>query len=879
MTAEKELVVVARFRDLATKEVKRMGTGFTKFGRSAIKAIKKVNASMLKLTVGLNQGLSLIGKMGRAFAAMARLVAIPVRLAIEQERVEAQLTQVIKSTGGAAGLAAVKLREMAAAMQQLTTFGDETIIGAQNLLLTFTNIGGSGGIFERSTQAVLDVATAMGMDLKGAALQVGKALNDPATGLSMLTRVGITFSETQKDLIKDLQKMGDTAGAQTVILDELERQFGGSAAAAKDTFGGALVSLNNDFGDLLENVGTFITQNEDLKVLIGAIAGEISKWTGEMKDLTASQAGQRAFAEGMRAAIVAMLEAIQGINTAFALMAQAIVTVARKLADMAGVTLPVNQTQRDLIENMKEIREQIRGIESGQNAVKGGSVADRFHQNRVAADLLRERLESLQRQYETAGGATLDFVTASENVNRKLDALAESLREVDFDAEKTIRTFDSLTEVFDEATDAAKGFVDTLLDARFVDAEATTQNQRAAWQGVTWMVEDATEWVDKYLERIKDVDPATTEKEAEAFAHLVINLKAAVDWMKQLAEPSQTVGEKMVAGFGDGIRQALAELRDFRTEAERATTDLLQGTQRGLVDFFKAIRDGTEGIGGAITTLLQTVGQKMSDLLLEFAANRALQGILEGFSSLTGIGAGADPEAENKEALSANTLALLSLKASLDGGGALGLIGGGGVDPGIENLNADLVGGQEESAGLLAGIGSAVSGLGGIFVGVGNFLFQGLLSIVSAIGTLIATGSFKDAFGSFVGFSGGGPVNYLAGGGMPAFDPRGTDTVPAMLTPGEFVMKRSAVQAIGIGRLKRANKAQGFADGGLVGGGGGGDAAPAVNIGITINAVDARGVRDMLQGRDGQEAIIGVVRRGIAKMPQFQNQIGRLGKK
>ena len=129
MTAEKELVVVARFRDLATKEIKRMGTGFRKFQRTAVKAIKKVNASMLKLTVGLNQGLSLVGKMGRAFAAMARLVAIPVRLAIEQERVGAQLDAVIKSTGGAAGLSATQLRDMAKELQNVTTFGDEAISG------------------------------------------------------------------------------------------------------------------------------------------------------------------------------------------------------------------------------------------------------------------------------------------------------------------------------------------------------------------------------------------------------------------------------------------------------------------------------------------------------------------------------------------------------------------------------------------------------------------------------------------------------------------------------------------------------------------------------------------------------------------------------
>jgi hypothetical protein len=49
-------------------------------------------------------------------------------------------------------------------------------------------------------------------------------------------------------------------------------------------------------------------------------------------------------------------------------------------------------------------------------------------------------------------------------------------------------------------------------------------------------------------------------------------------------------------------------------------------------------------------------------------------------------------------------------------------------------------------------------------------------------------------------------VNYLASGGFPDFTPRGSDTVPAMLTPGEIVMKRASVDSIGAGTLLEANR-------------------------------------------------------------------------
>jgi hypothetical protein len=59
-----------------------------------------------------------------------------------------------------------------------------------------------------------------------------------------------------------------------------------------------------------------------------------------------------------------------------------------------------------------------------------------------------------------------------------------------------------------------------------------------------------------------------------------------------------------------------------------------------------------------------------------------------------------------------------------------------------------------------------------------------------------------------------GGLIYKADGGN-IFQPKGTDTVPAMLTPGEFVMKKNAVDRIGAGNLSAMNK--GYAKGGKVG--------------------------------------------------------------
>lgn len=171
----------------------------------------------------------------------------------KQQSAEKQLETVLKSTGQAAGLTANEIKNMASSLQELTTFGDEAILQGQNLLLTFTNIGKD--VFPAATETILDMSQALGQDLKSSAVQLGKALNDPTVGITALSRVGVSFTEQQKAQIKAMQEAGDTAGAQTLILKELQKEFGGSAKAAKDTFGGAMLSLKNVQGDVMEQFG------------------------------------------------------------------------------------------------------------------------------------------------------------------------------------------------------------------------------------------------------------------------------------------------------------------------------------------------------------------------------------------------------------------------------------------------------------------------------------------------------------------------------------------------------------------------------------------------------------------------------------------------
>lgn len=78
---------------------------------------------------------------------------------------------------------------------------------------------------------------------------------------------------------------------------------------------------------------------------------------------------------------------------------------------------------------------------------------------------------------------------------------------------------------------------------------------------------------------------------------------------------------------------------------------------------------------------------------------------------------------------------------------------------------------------------------------------------------------FNNYFGDNAGVAGGGPQFNNAGGKIfsSIFQSRGSDTVPAMLTPGEFVMNTRAVKNIGLGTLQAMNNGtQYFNEGGAV---------------------------------------------------------------
>jgi hypothetical protein len=305
--------------------------GLSKKGLTKLNADLRRTKANFRRNFGEIQGM--VNGVGRSMTAgitapLALMGAQSVKAFDQQAKAIAQVEAGLKSTAGQVGYTSKQLQQMASDLQAKTLFGDEVILkDATAQLLTFTNI--SGDQFARTQKAALDLATRLDGDLKGASIQLGKALNDPIANLSALSRSGIQFSAEQKEVIKSLTETGRLAEAQTIILDELEKQYGGSAEAAAKAGMGPFKQLQNTIGDLSEEFGKLIAEVlTPLIPKITAIVRSISGMSDGVKRSILAVAAVLGTAGPLAMAVAALMPLFAALMGPIGLVAAAVATLA-----------------------------------------------------------------------------------------------------------------------------------------------------------------------------------------------------------------------------------------------------------------------------------------------------------------------------------------------------------------------------------------------------------------------------------------------------------------------------------------------------------------------------------------------------------------------
>jgi hypothetical protein len=296
MAKDQNISIVIKARNM-------VAAGFKGVVGAAKNLRDKVGASLAGVANIAKRVAASIGIIGAAAVAVGKRMVSQYQA---DAAAAAKLSAILKATGYSAGFTTSELKKQAAQLQKNTGVGDETILSMQGILATFKNV--RGDVFTRATSAILDMGAAMGKagkgsaDVEAAVIQVGKALNDPIAGISALSRVGVQFTEQQKEHIKVLQESGDLQAAQAIILKELETQFGGTAKAVADSAGG-MMQLKAVLGDAQEEIGRVIVESNGFK-------GVIEKVTKAVEDLIESGTIDL-WAQNVRAAIASLIPVME----------------------------------------------------------------------------------------------------------------------------------------------------------------------------------------------------------------------------------------------------------------------------------------------------------------------------------------------------------------------------------------------------------------------------------------------------------------------------------------------------------------------------------------------------------------------------------------
>lgn len=230
--------------DKAKADVEGLGYSVKNSFDGARKSTEDAGTSFGKLVGSYVTGQAIWDTTKRAFREMVQFVKESIQAYSEQEAALSKMTVALKAQGTYTPALVSQYAALGSEFQRTTIYGDELVEEVMALLVQVGNVMPSD--MKGALESVTNLASGLGVDLNTAAMLVGKAF---AGETGTLTRYGIVIDETKLK----------TDGARAV-LEAINAQFGGQAAAAAKTYAGQVAQLGNTWGDVKEELGKVLIE-------------------------------------------------------------------------------------------------------------------------------------------------------------------------------------------------------------------------------------------------------------------------------------------------------------------------------------------------------------------------------------------------------------------------------------------------------------------------------------------------------------------------------------------------------------------------------------------------------------------------------------------
>ena len=549
---------------------------------------------------------------GTAIGALTGIIAKGVAMQGEAERAYRRLEAVLSATGHAAGLTSRQITRFAEEMERTTLVQAEAVQEAAAVLATFRSVAGE--TFLRTLRLAQDMATVFGGTLQSSVTQLGKALEDPIQGLTALRRVGISFSQSQRDVIKALVDTGREAEAQRVILDALEKQVGGAGAAEARGLTGATNRLADAWGNLLKAMGATPAFAGTAGAALNALAAMMERITGWFAETPLD--ARIAEMETRIARTMGLLSRPGAIGIRGAHLRSQLQAQERELAEL----------QRQRNEAMAKARTEEERAEAGRLAAEAERRAERV------ADL-RADIEKEIAQFATAAERRLAIDEAYAQKRRQLEAQRTDENSAEIDAalaraaelhrrqlasletrhkasaaviaDTNARLIEQMTRQFTTLGDERRQFID---QAVFRLSEKATAAQRAEVTRLASALYDQ-----------KKAQEAAAEAQREGLRLAQAMLTPSEAYAQAIARLAELLDRGAISQ--ETFNRAMAEAdKDFAAAKDRLLHDSREwqdGMQRALGDYLDEATNAAKGAEAITVMAFQSMEDALTSMVVK----------------------------------------------------------------------------------------------------------------------------------------------------------------------------------------------------------------------------------------------------------------------
>jgi hypothetical protein len=378
-----------------------------------------------------NAGLA-IGGIKQSFQAVESMFASGIEKIHSYELTLATVSGVITSNGAAAGYTVSEIEKLAVTYSKLTLATKTQIIEAEQMLLTFKNIGHDE--IPKATRASLALAQVMKSDVAEGARNLGIILEDPLQGMRKLRQMGVVLSAEQKEQMKTIIATGTAEQGRAFVLDLLAQKYGAVNDAIQKTDAFKLNQMEKSVGALQKSAATMQAG------LVSPFIDAISEAAVAAKNLSPTLGGvvitigQLTAAYGIlrTTGIIPAMSSMKLFGLSLA-SATGIVAFTGVTAAVAALTYGLGELAK-AYNHAKEVKERFESTRQGTiNSNHQEIDAQSREQLNWTINYSRTQLSALQSQlqgisqndngyyYNTSKSGARVFLTQEQNEKRKLE--------------------------------------------------------------------------------------------------------------------------------------------------------------------------------------------------------------------------------------------------------------------------------------------------------------------------------------------------------------------------------------------------------------------------------------------------------------------------